>query len=295
MYAAELEGRHRLNQAALSGEDVLRRQVITNLQSAAALGDVGAAAALSELLPAGGPPAAGRGQADAASTGSLSFGSDERLLQQLGELQRDGSQRSVGSITLASLLGARRGDRADSMSHISSKGLGRLDQCLDGSASLGGAMSVGSGTSPGPHGGSGHGRGPVASPGADLMRPGAALETPLAVGQELSALSKAGSGGASWGDARLSVEDRKSREPSDNSDGSSKIDLLLTAHKMREKQQGREASASVGSRLSDDVEPPVAGESVEDSSLTGDRRRTSLSHYYRSFHRNGGAGPMDCS
>ncbi|EJK67158.1 hypothetical protein THAOC_11842, partial [Thalassiosira oceanica] len=149
---------------------------------------------------------------------------------------------------------------------------------------------------PRPARGSGHGRGPVASPGADLMRPGAALETPLAVGQELSALSKAGSGGASWGDARLSVEDRKSREPSDNSDGSSKIDLLLTAHKMREKQQGREASASVGSRLSDDVEPPVAGESVEDSSLTGDRRRTSLSHYYRSFHRNGGgAGPMDCS
>ena len=302
-YAAELEGRHMLNQAALSGEDALRRQVITNLQSAAALGDVGAAAALSDLLPAGGraltgvgaplPPAAGIGQTDAASTGSLSYGSDERLLQQLGEL-RDGSHRSIGSSTLASLMGTRSGNRADSMSLISSKGLGRLDQCLDGTASLGGAMSVGSVASPGQHGGSGYGKGLVA-PDTDLMKSGAVQESPLVVAQELRAVTKAGSSGAS---CRGSVEDRKSSEPSvaasANSDGSSKIDLLLTAHEMREKREGKEASAIIGSRLREDVQPSIAGESSLDENSFAVGRR-SLSQYYRSFHRNGGIDHMDCS
>ena len=262
-YAAELEGRHRLNQAALSGEDALRRQVITNLQSAAALGDVGAAAALSELLPAGGALAASTGgQADAASVGSISCSNtDERLRKQLGELhgisQRGGSHRSIESGTLAGLMGARSGNRAESI----------------------GAMSVGSAASPGHHGG-GYGRGAVAaslSPSADSMRPE----------------SKAKSGTVSGSNAReSSFDDHKSSSvpsASANSDGSSKIKLLLTAHEMRERQEGEEAGASICSRLGEDVQPTVAGE----SGLGGGRR--SLSNYYRSFKRNGGTDPMDCS
>ena len=278
-YAAELEGRHRLNQAALSGEDALRRQVITNLQSAAALGDVGAAAALSELLPAGGALAASTGgQADAASLGSFSCSNtDERLRKQLGELhgisQRGGSHRSIESGTLAGLMGARSGNRAESI----------------------GAMSLGSAASPGHHGG-GYGRGAVAaslSPSADSMRPEVVRESPLAVAQEVLAASKAKSGTVSGSNAReSSFDDHKSSSvpsASANSDGSSKIKLLLTAHEMRERQEGEEAGASICSRLSEDVQPTVAGE----SGLGGGRR--SLSNYYRSFKRNGGADPMDCS